>query len=304
MIVEELKRQASIEPSLISIGVFDGVHLGHRHLLNTLKERASQLGVKAKVVTFYRHPREVLEPGSSLPYLTSLKRRLELLQELGLEVCLLTFTPQLAAMGAREFVELLIQHLKLQGLVIGPDFALGRNREGDADFLHRLGQELGFFVEQVPPKRINGEVISSTAIRQALAKGDMTRVARFLGYPFRLEGKVIPGDERGRILGFPTANLEISRELALPPDGVYATRVYLGNHPVASVTNIGTRPTFGLKERSVEVHLLDFQENLYGRELTLEIIARLREERKFSSPEALRLQIQQDIEETRKILQA
>jgi riboflavin kinase/FMN adenylyltransferase len=191
----------------------------------------------------------------------------------------------------------------MRGLVIGPDFALGRSREGDISVLHSLGKERGFWVDVIPPKVINGEVVSSTSIRQALAKGDTAKVKRLLGRPYALTGQVGHGAERGRQLGFPTANLEINSSQALPSDGVYATRANVAGHTYPSVTNIGTRPTFGEGERTVEVYLLDFEGTLYSQELRVDLIERLRAEKRFSNPEELKNQISHDVEQARSILE-
>ena len=190
----------------------------------------------------------------------------------------------------------------MRGLVIGPDFALGRNREGDTDTLRRLGQNMDFSVAVVPPLVINGEVVSSTTIRNALAEGDMKRVHKLIGRPFNLHGRVIPGAGRGKDLGFPTANLDVDSQQALPPDGVYATWAYIDNKAYPSMANIGQRPTFGGSERVVEVYILDYYDDLYQRQLSIDIIQRLRSEQQFDTAEELREQIAEDIKQGRAIL--
>jgi riboflavin kinase/FMN adenylyltransferase len=192
----------------------------------------------------------------------------------------------------------------MQGLVIGPDFALGRGREGNAANLVALGKEMAFTVDVVPPTVIDGEVASSTAVRAALAEGDMQRVSELLGRHFGVEGRVTTGSERGRILGFPTANLAFQPHRALPPDGVYISRAYVDAEPHQSVTNIGQRPTFDAGERTVEVYLLDFEGDLYGRELRIELLERLRAEMRFASAEELKAQIAKDVEQARTALTA
>jgi riboflavin kinase/FMN adenylyltransferase len=187
------------------------------------------------------------------------------------------------------------KRLNMKGLVVGPDFALGKNREGNTDVLRQLGQEMGFSLTVVPPLTIDGEVVSSTAIRQALAEGDMRRAQKLMGRPFRLHGRVVRGDKRGVELGFPTANLETKAEQALPVDGVYTSRVFIDSQAYPAMTNIGTNPTFGGDKRLVEVYLLDYRGDLYGRELAVEIIERLRDEIKFESPEELKKQIAEDV---------
>lgn len=303
LVEEELQRQASNKESVISIGVFDGVHLGHHFLLSRLKAKGEEMGLEALVITFPQHPYFVLY-NNPIPFLCSLEDRLSLIQGLGINTILLSFTPELSQMGAKEFLFLLQGYLKMKGMVIGQDFALGRGREGDTSTLAQLGKEMGFFVEILPPVKIKGEVVSSSAIREALSQGDVRKVREFLGRPFSIKGKVVGGVERGRVLGFPTANLSIDPNQALTADGVYATFAYLGSSPFPSATNIGTRPTFGKGNRSVEVHLIGFEGDLYGKELRLEFIHRLREERQFASPEELKYQIERDIKKAKEILNA
>jgi riboflavin kinase/FMN adenylyltransferase len=283
---EELSRLPADSDMLLTIGVFDGVHLGHRYLIDQLKKLARQQGLLTGVVTFRRHPQEVLLPQTKLPFLTNLDQRTNLLKNEGVKAIItLSFTRELAQLSAQQFVTLLIKYLRMRGLVTGPDFALGQNREGNTDALRRLGQEMGFSVTVVPPIMINDNVVSSTAIRKALAQGDMKQVQNLLGRPFSLHGRVIPGVRRGIELGFPTANLEIDPEQAIPPEGVYVSQTHIGDQAYPSMTNIGRRPTFGGGERVVEVYLLDYHSDLYGQELTIDIIERLRGEKKFNTLE-------------------
>jgi riboflavin kinase/FMN adenylyltransferase len=292
----ELAKFKAKKGMLLTIGVFDGVHLGHRHLIAKLTELAQKQGLASGVITFSQHPKEVLSPPTSLPFLTDIERRIELIKGEGVdEVIPLTFTPELAALSPKEFLELLKKHLRMKGLVIGPDFALGKNREGNTETLRQLGEEMGFNLTVVPPLTIDGEVVSSTAIRQALAEGDMKRAQKLMGRPFRLHGRVARGDKRGAELGFPTANLETGAEQALPTDGVYISRAFIDARAYPAMTNIGTNPTFGGDKRLVEVYLMDYRGDLYGRELAVEIIERLRGEIKFDSPEELKKQITEDV---------
>jgi riboflavin kinase/FMN adenylyltransferase len=301
---EELKEFTPEQETVLTVGVFDGIHLGHQHLIEYLKRQALVRDYLPGVVTFRRHPQQVLSPQTPLPYLTSLEERITLLKGLGIELIVpLSFTLELAQIPARQFASLLQTHLKMRGLVVGPDFAMGQGREGDIFALHSLGKEAGFWVDVVPPKLSNGEVVSSTIIRQALAQGDMPKVSRLLGRPFSLSGKVVHGTERGKQLGFPTANLGVNSGQGLPVDGVYVTRAYLGNHAYPSVTNIGLRPTFGQGERAVEVYLLDFKGQLYGQELRVELVERLRGERHFPTSEELKAQINRDVEQAISILE-
>jgi len=301
---EELKEFTPQQEAVLTVGVFDGVHLGHQHLIEYLKRQALMRDYFPGVVTFRRHPQQVLSPQNPLPYLTSLEERIRLLKGLGIELIVpLSFTLEMAQLPARQFASLLQTHLKMRGMVVGPDFAMGRGRGGDVLALHSLGKEAGFWVDVVSPKVANGEVVSSTIIRQALAQGDMPKVIWLLGRPFGLSGKVVHGTERGKQLGFPTANLGVNSGQALPIDGVYATRAYLGNHAYPSVTNIGIRPTFGQGKRTVEVYILDFEERLYGEELRVELVERLRDERRFPTLEELKAQMNRDVEQVRSILE-
>ncbi len=300
---EELGKLPAEKDMLLTIGVFDGVHLGHRYLISQLTELARQQGLLSGVVTFRQHPQEVLSPQTRLPFLTDLAQRTNLLKNEGVEAIItLSFTPELAQLSAGQFIGLLKKYLRMRGVVIGPDFALGQNREGNTDILRRLGQEMGFSVTVVPPIIINGEVVSSTAIRNALAEGDMKRVQNLVGRPFSLHGRVIAGARRGVELGFPTANLDTDPEQALPAEGVYASWVHIDDQAYPSMTNIGKRPTFGSSQRVVEVYLLDYHSDLYGQELTIDITERLRGEIKFDTPEELKKQIAEDVKQGRAIL--
>jgi riboflavin kinase/FMN adenylyltransferase/tyrosyl-tRNA synthetase len=229
--------------------------------------------------------------------LTDIERRTELLKDEGVdEVIPLSFTPELAKLSPKEFLELLKKHLRMRGLVIGPDFALGHNREGNTNVLRQLGTEMDFSLTVLPPLTIDGEVVSSTAIRKALAEGDMKRAQKLMGRPFRLHGRVVKGERRGVELGFPTANLDTEAEQALPADGVYTSRAYIDDRAYPAMANIGLHPTFGGDKRLVEVYLMDYRgDDIYGRELTVEIIERLRDEIKFDSPEELKKQIAKDV---------
>jgi riboflavin kinase/FMN adenylyltransferase len=292
----ELAKFSPKRGTLLTIGVFDGVHLGHRHLMAKLTELAKEQNLASGVITFSQNPKEVLSPQSQPPFLTDIERRIELIKDEGVnEVIPLTFTPELANLAPQEFLELLKKQLRMKGLVVGPDFALGKNRQGNTDVLRKLGEEMGLSLTVVPPLTIEGEVVSSTAIRKALAEGDTKRVQKLMGRHFSLHGEVVRGDKRGAELGFPTANLDTDREQALPTDGVYTSRAFIDSQAYPAMTNIGTSPTFGGNKRLVEVYLLDYRGDLYGQELTVEIIERLRDEKKFDTPEELKKQIAEDV---------
>jgi riboflavin kinase/FMN adenylyltransferase len=279
------------------------VHLGHRHLISKLKEMARKQGYASGVITFSQHPQEVLSPKTRLPSLTGLEQRLALLEDEGIDIVIpLPFTPQLANLSPKQFLSLLKEYLKMKGLVVGPDFALGKGRQGDINALRKLGQEMDFSLTVVPPMTIDGETVSSTAIRKALAEGDIKRAQKLLGRPFRLQGRVGSGDKRGIKLGFPTANLEVEPGQALPAGGVYACRAYINSQSYPAMTNIGTRPTFGGGPRLIEVYLLDYNGDLYGHELAIDIIERLRDEKKFDTPEQLIEQIAEDVKKGKAML--
>ncbi|MBA7476202.1 Bifunctional riboflavin kinase/FMN adenylyltransferase [subsurface metagenome] len=300
---EELAGLTPQKGMLLTIGVFDGVHLGHKYLLSELVEQARLKDLISGVVTFKQHPQRLLKPQSSLPFLTNLPQKIKLLKDEGVEAIItLSFTLELAQTGAHQFVSLLQKYLRMRGLVLGPDFSLGRNKEGNVAVLRALGQSMNFSLTVVPEITINGEVVSSTAIRNTLSRGNMRKVHDMLGRYFSLEGRVISGTGRGVELGFPTANLDIDPERALPADGIYATWTYIENQRYQSVTNIGKRPTFGESEQTVEVYILNFQGNLYRHELKIDIIKRLRREQRFDTIEELKKQIEEDIKQARAIL--
>ncbi len=303
-IVEELARLTPNREVALTIGVFDGVHLGHQHLLSQVMETAGEQKILSGVVTFYPHPRQVIYQEEPVPYLCTLDERVEILKSLGIDlIATLSFTPKLARTEAREFVSLIQEHLRMKELVVGPDFALGRGREGDLDTLRAIGREQGFGVRVVPPLDLEGLVVSSTAIRRALAEGDVVQAARLLGRRVSLFGRVITGAHRGKGLGFPTANLDVGQDLALPANGVYVTRAHVGSSTHPSVTNIGHNPTFGGRHRTVEVHLLDFDEDVYGQTMRIELLRRLRDEKRFATVEDLVAQMHRDVAETRRILE-
>ncbi|HEY56386.1 MAG TPA: bifunctional riboflavin kinase/FAD synthetase [Dehalococcoidia bacterium] len=302
---EELSGLSPDRDMVLAVGVFDGVHLGHKSLLSRLLERARERDLLSGVVTFDPHPLKVLSPKTRLPFLADLEQRKALLKDEGVSVVIvLPFTRELARLSAAQFMGLLRNYLRLRELVIGPDFTLGRDREGNASTLRTLGEDMGFAVTVVPPVKVNGDVVSSTAIREALAGGDLKRVRSLVGRPFSLHGRVVRGASRGAKLDFPTANLEVDPGQALPAEGVYATWVYVAGRAYESMTNIGRRPTFGGRRSGVEVYILGYQGNLYGQELKIDIMERLRGERQFDTVEALKSQIVEDIEQGRAILSA
>lgn len=301
---QQLRQAAPERETVITIGVFDGVHRGHAYLLQRLSQRARPDFLPA-ALTFSNHPVSVLQPGRAVSFLTTPEQKARLLAAQGIDLVVsLEFTPALAQLTAREFVELLVSELRMKGLVIGPDFALGRRREGNAAFLRELGREWGFWVETLEPLLLDGTLVKSRAIRQAITEGEVAAAARLLGRDYSLVGRVAAGDRRGRELGFPTANLDIAPEMALPGDGIYAAWAVVDGSPRPAAASIGVRPTFGLTERLVEVYILDFAGDLYGQELETRFVAKLRNQETFPNLESLVAQINRDVSDTRLTLAA
>ncbi|MPZ97739.1 MAG: bifunctional riboflavin kinase/FAD synthetase [Dehalococcoidia bacterium] len=300
LVREELRRSATPGDHAISIGVFDGVHLGHRMLVGRLLEEARARGLGAGIVTFHPHPITVVRPDVSFSYLESLEQRVELLRDLGVDfVSVLQFTSEVQQVSAADFTRLIVEEAGMRALVVGETFTLGRGREGTAARLAEIGEEQGFDVVPIAELDDDAERVSSTRIREALAAGRMEQVATLLGRPFSLRGPVLHGDERGRTIGFPTLNIGVSADRALPPNGVYVTRATIDGRGFEACTNIGTRPTFEGSERRVETHLLDFEGDLYGHIAKVDLLQRIRDEMKFNGVDELVARINRDLSATR-----
>ena len=298
--VKELTQFRPDKETLLTIGVFDGIHVGHQALLTRLRDEAKRRNLLSGVLTFTCHPQRVLHPESKLLWLSDLDTRVRLIKELGIDfVVPFSFNREIAKLTAREFVQLLKEQLKMRGLIVGPDFALGNNREGDTNYLRKLEEEMGFTVEDVSPVISNGEVISSSAIRNALIKGDVSKVERFFGRSYSIRGPVVTGDGRGRTLGFPTPNIVVSPDQALPANGVYVTLASIDNKSLPSVTNIGIRPTFGDGKRVVETFIMDYNRELGGQMLTIDLVEKLRDEKRFDDIEGLKAQMKEDVKQAR-----
>jgi riboflavin kinase/FMN adenylyltransferase len=285
----------------VTIGFFDGFHRGHQELVRRTVAWAAARSGRSVALTFDVNPREVLLKTGPWRYLTPLPQKVALLQAAGLdEVVILPFTPDLAALPGDEFVRQVLQErLAARHVVVGADFAFGRNRAWDAAALREFGLQHGFTVEVVPEIRGPNGPIRSTSIRQLLESGQVQAAAYLLGRPFSLTGKVVPGRQLGSSLGFPTANLQPDERQFYPPEGVFAVAVEVGPQIHRGVLNIGMKPTVAGTSRTLEVHLLDFSGDLYGRELTVFFLERLRSERKFPSLEELRAAIAHDVERVR-----
>ena len=303
-IIDDLSKVNLNNDTILTVGAFDGVHRGHQHLIQQMVEEARQTKRLAGLITFHPHPSAVLSPYNPTRYLSTPGEKAALLERLGLDIlAILPFDQEMAQTSAQDFIAQVRRHLHLAELWVGEDFALGRRREGDVKALRALGRELGFTVRVVEPLTWQGQIISSTRIRSLILKGKVRRAAQLLGRYPSLAGEVVRGSQRGHCLGFPTANLEVRKERVIPADGIYAVYVRLGEEHHQGVANVGMRPSFEIGgERIVEVHILDFDEAIYGCDLVVEFVERLRDERRFADIEELKAQIERDIAKARPIL--
>lgn len=297
--------EVQLQNAWLTIGSFDGVHRGHQEIVHRLTAGAHAVGAPAVVLTFFPHPAVVLGRQKNALYLTTPQERAALLGDLGVDVVIIhSFDKQVAATSANNFIAKLAAKLGLNQLIVGHDFALGRDREGNVPTLRRVGKELGYTLQDIPAIKIEGEIVSSSQIRTALLRGEVERATHLLGRPYRINGKVVPGDGRGRKIGFPTANLDVWLKRAIPKAGVYVCQARVNDRTRDAVTNIGVRPTFVSQYdvTIVETHLLDFEEEIYGQEVQLDFLSRLRNEQRFPNVEALVNQIKEDIAKAKKTL--
>jgi riboflavin kinase / FMN adenylyltransferase len=290
-------------PAAVALGVFDGVHLGHRAILGLAVSHASAAGMQSIACTFDPHPLEVLQPGRAPLPITTLDERLALIEGCGLDLAVvLPFTRELASMEPEAFVtDVLVTRLGARDVVVGFNHRFGRGARGDAAMLRSLGERLGFRTHVAEPLVVDGVAVSSTEIRAALQRGDLAMAGRLLGRAYTLSGSIAHGAGRGRTLGFPTANIVPTRPVLVAP-GVYACAAEVAGRKERSVVNVGVRPTFGETALAVEAYLLDFVGDLYGQTMTLTFVSRIREERRFPSVDALKTQIEADAEEARRRL--
>ena len=289
---------------VLTIGNFDGVHLGHQTLFDKVKHRARSLNGESVVMTFHPHPLEVLSAGNGPVFITEHARKLRLIESCGIDIAIvIPFSQEFARMSAQEFVKhILVDKIGVKALVVGYDYKFGYGREGDIDFLKNLGRKYNFDVEAVTGIKMDGKVVSSTAIRQFIKEGQLREANVLLGRPYEISGMVVKGRDRGgRVLGFPTANIRISCQ-APPKTGVYVVRVEIDGKIYGGAANLGYNPTFGDTELSLEVHIFDFSENLYGKEIAVQFVDRLRDEKRFSGPEELAVQIQKDVQKAKQVL--
>ncbi|MFP4128555.1 MAG: bifunctional riboflavin kinase/FAD synthetase [Desulfonatronovibrionaceae bacterium] len=307
MIIHDFQQLAGrIDSSCLTIGNFDGVHIGHQQLIMKVKKRARLTGMASMVVTFDPHPMRVLVDKKTPPFITLTGQKLRLIDAMGVDYTLcIHFNMQLASLEPEEFVrDILVKGLKVRELIIGYDYAFGKGRRGNFNLLRDLGRVYGFAVDRFPPVMVGGAIVSSTRIRDLLEEGRVWDARPLLGRFFNAEGKVVTGQRRGAaLLGFPTANILLKDEL-FPKTGVYAVWIEVKGRVWAGVANIGYNPTFGNEYLSVEVHIFDFSQDIYGEKATVHFVQRLRSEKKFSGIDELKSQIEKDCLLARKILSA
>ena len=293
------------QPTVLTIGTFDGVHLGHQKIIERVVAIARQEGLLATIFTFFPHPRMVVQHDKSLKLIHTLEEKKQLLQQLGVDLLVVQpFNEAFAQLTAEEFVStILVQHLNVKKVIIGYDHRFGRNRTANINDMRLFGEKYGFALEEISVQEVDEVSVSSTKIREALNKGDVTTAEHYLGTPYSLTGTVVHGLKLGRTLGYPTANIQVTEDYKLiPKDGVYVVYSYIGGQKVYGMMSIGKNPTIEGKGASIEVYFFDFNGDLYDRELTIYFVKYLREERKFSSVALLKKQLQDDETTARKAI--
>ena len=291
--------------SIVTIGTFDGVHIGHRKIITDMVAKGEKENLLSILLTFFPHPRMVLQKDSNIKMIDTINEKKEIFKKLGVEVLIIQpFTTDFSRMSAIKFTrDILVNSLKVSKLMIGYDHRFGRNREATVKTLKSFGLDYNFKVDEIPAQDIESISVSSTKVRKAIRSGDFKLVNKFLSRPFNLSGKIIKGDELGRKIGYPTANLKIFEKYKLKPqNGVYLTRTKLKKQTYFGMMNIGIRPTISAKNNQIETHLFDFNGNLYGHEMTLEILEKIREEKKFKSIEKLKIQLDVDKKHCQKLI--
>ena len=293
------------QPTVLTIGTFDGVHLGHQKIVERVVTIARQEGLLATVFTFFPHPRMVVQHDKGLKLIHTLEEKKQLLQQLGVDLLVVQpFNEAFAQLTAEEFVStILVEHLNVKKVIIGYDHRFGRNRTANIDDMRLFGKKYGFAVEEISVQEVDEVSVSSTKIREALNKGDVTTAEHYLGTPYSLTGRVVHGLKLGRTLGYPTANIQVTEDYKLiPKDGVYAVYSYIDGRKVYGMMSIGKNPTIEGKGASIEVYFFDFNGNLYDQKLTIEFVQYLREEQKFATIDLLKKQLQDDETAARKAI--
>ena len=304
-VVNDIKNYRSDKKSILTIGTFDGIHIGHQKILKSLVAQAKKENLLANVLTFFPHPRMVLQKESQIKLIDTLKEREDFLRKLGVDNLIIhPFSVAFSKLTALEFIQnILVKQLKIDSLYIGYDHRFGRNREATVEDLKSYGQQYDFKVNIISAQQIATISVSSTKIREAIALGDFVKVHHFLGRPFQLKGTVTKGEGIGRKLAFPTANLNVNIPYKIiPPQGVYLVSILLEKGVFYGMMNIGTRPTLSGKNESIEIHIFDFNEDLYGKMITVCLYEKIRDERKFDSLEALKTQLIKDKKKCKRTL--
>ena len=299
---QELNIKKELQDSFITIGVFDGVHLGHKYLMEKLIEAANKNQKSAGIVTFKNHPATVLNPKFKPNFLTNIETKLALLEATGVDfVSAITFDKSVAEFSAKDFLGLLKKELGMKGLVVGPDFQMGRDREAGVNKLSDLGKAIGFTLEVVEVQEKSGTQIRSTAVRNMISSGDDRAASIMLGRQYSLQGCVVTGMQRGRSLGFPTANLCIDQDVCIPANGIYATMATVNGTRHSAATSIGTNPTFNGKEKTIETYILDFDKDIYGEKISIDFYERIRDELLFENVDELVVQMKADVLTVKKL---
>jgi len=287
----------SLKKTCAAIGIFDGVHRGHQYLIKQMLICARRLKLKPIIITFFPHPAHVLKPDMKFGYLTSLKDRFSLLSDLGIATCVVVrFNQSFSRVPPQKFIKnILVDKLGVKAIFVGDAFRFGKDRSGDIGLFQKLASLYGYEMHAVPALKNGGQIISSTRIRQLIGEGKLNEASRFLGRRVSVGGIVVKGSQRGKSLGFPTANVAYESDI-FPPQGVYVVRVLLGRKEYPAIANLGTRPSFDkqISKLYLEVHILDFSKNIYGKRLKVSFLKKIRSEKKFTSPQALIQQIQKD----------
>ncbi len=293
---------------ILALGTFDGVHLGHQKVIESLKRRAKRLKKRSIVLTFDIHPLKTIDPAKSPPLLTPREEKIDLIRNLEVDILILAnFDRGFASLSPEKFIkDILVARLGIEEVFVGKDFTFGRGAKGNIAFLKKKSREYGFRVKVIPPVKMGRRVISSTAIRELIRRGKVSKASRLLGYPYTLYGRVVHGESRGKELGYPTANIRPHYEI-IPSDGVYVGRIRVEGKDWDGLLNIGTQPTFhkGLareQKRVIEAYILDFNQRIYGQDIKVSFLEKIRDETAFKSPQALKAQIKRDIAQARKIL--
>ena len=299
-IITNLSQINEITPSVVTIGVFDGVHIGHQAIMSAVKRSALERGVKSVVITFDRNPIEIVDKNANIPYITILEQKLRLIEEQGIDMALvLPIEEGLVQMSAEAFVaDIMRDKLAVVKAVVGSNFAFGKGRAGNARLLGLLAGEYGYELEVIQPVKCANSTVSSTAIRKIISSGKIETASEMLGHPYVMHGKVVKGRGIGKSIGYPTANLKPANMQVVPSDGVYTANVEVGGKERQAVVSLGTRPTIGDGNHTIEVYIIEYSGDLYGAEIEIAFLHKLREEKKFENMEELKSQIAGDIEKT------